>query len=247
MSCGRMKVMIWVNFKIYKQSFGDGAIRLAGICQKVVDETKVKIIPVVSAFDLFRVKKEFNGEVWVQHLDNFFEGKKTGWLSPLQAVALGANGTLLNHSERKLSPGQIRQFLAYLKREKWVKHWAKEMKSVNEKWSTRNEKFKVMVCFHSKGQVKKWLSKLNPPPDFVAYEPVGLIGSKTSVSEAQPQMIKNIVELLPKHRVIVGAGIHKMADVKKALSLGVKGVLVSSDVVKAKNAYKELKELALAF
>ncbi|MBL7078153.1 triose-phosphate isomerase [Candidatus Shapirobacteria bacterium] len=231
--------MLWINFKIYKQSFGEGALKLARACQKVVDETGVKIIPVVSAFDLVRVKEVFSGEVWVQHLDFYFEGKHTGWLSPLQALALGAGGSLLNHSEHKLPPGQIRQTVAYLKRKKWVEHWEKEVDSI--------EKFKIMVCFGSQGQAKSWLRKLDPQPDFVAYEPAELIGGKVSVAQSQPAMIKNMVELMAGYNLVVGAGVHCAADVKKAIELGAVGVLVSSDVVKAKNPQKELLELALAF
>jgi len=232
--------MLWVNFKTYKESFGKGAVKLAEVCGQVAKKTGIKIIPVVTAADLVRVKKVFSGEVWLQHLDPYFEGKHTGWSSPLQAISLGAAGTLLNHSEHKLPPTQIRQTLAYLKRDKWVKQWKKEA-------GVDVGSFKVMVCFGSKGQAKAWVSRLDPQADFVAYEPAELIGGKVSVSESKPAMIKNIVELLPGYQLIVGAGVHQGEDVKNALSLGAKGILVSSDVVKAKNPEKELLELALAF
>ncbi len=232
--------MLWINLKTYKESFGEGAVKLAGVCEKVASKTGVKIIPVVSAFDLVRIKEVYSGEVWLQHLDFYFEGKHTGWLSPLQAIALGANGTLLNHSEHKLTPNQIRQTLAYLKRKKWVKHWEKEA-------GIDTKGFKTMVCFGSKGQAKAWVGRFDPQPDYVAYESKELIGGKISVVESKPAMIKNIVGLLPDQKVIVGAGIHKGADVQKALELGAAGVLVSSDVVKAKDPEKELMELALAF
>jgi len=137
--------MIWVNFKIYKETFGDGALELAKACHQVSEKTKVKIIPVVSPFDLWRVKKEVGGEVWVQHVDTFFEGAKTGWLSPLQAMAAGADGALVNHSEHKLPPGQVRQVLAYLRNEKWQKHWKKEVGCSR----SDVDNFKIMVCFPS--------------------------------------------------------------------------------------------------
>jgi len=215
--------MIWVNFKIYRQTFGDGALKLAEICQRLTRQTGVKIIPVVSPFDLWRIKKEVGGEVWLQHLDHFSAGAKTGWLSGEQAIAAGADGTLLNHSEHKLPPGRIRQILKLLKK--------------------TQPQFKVMVCFRSKGQIKGWLKKLRPLPDFVAYEPPELIGGTISVSQAQPGVIKSIVDLLPNYDVIVGAGIHSREDVCRAQKLGAKGVLVSSAVVKAENPQQKLKEL----
>jgi len=47
--------------------------------------------------------------------------------------------------------------------------------------------------------------------------------------------------------VVIGAGIKTGEDVKKAVKLGVKGVLVSSGVVKAEDPEKKLTELAKAF
>ncbi len=211
--------MIWVNFKIYRETFGEGACRLAEICRKVSQKTKINIIPVVSPLDLYRIKKEIGGKVWLQHVDCFLEGQRTGWVSPLQASKLGADGVLLNHSEHRLPPGKIRQIL----------------KNVG--------KMETMVCFKSQGQATKWVKKLRPKPDFIAYEPPELIGGEVSVSQVQPQVIKRIVDLLPDYQIIVGAGIKKGTDVKRALKLGAKGVLVSSAVVKAKDPERILNDL----
>jgi len=217
--------MIWVNFKIYKETFGDGAVKLAKICRGVSKKTGVKIIPVVSALDLRQIKKEIGGEVWLQHLDIFFEGKHTGWVSPLAAVRAGADGVLLNHSEHKIPPGKIRQLLKVIK----AKH------------------LQVMIAVKTKGQVEHWLKKLRPRPDFVAYESPELIGGKVSVAEAKPEAVSRIVKLLPDYQVIVGAGVRSADDVKKALKLGTKGILISFGVVKSKNPKEKLMELALAF
>jgi triosephosphate isomerase (TIM) len=221
--------MLFINFKIYPQTFGQGAIKLAEICKKVADQTGVKIIPVVSALDL-HVVKEICDEVWLQHVDIHFQGKHTGYISPLAAVAAGAGGTLLNHSEHKIPPGQIHQILSNF-----------------EHLGIEDLNFGFTVCFKTKGQVKNWVSKLSPKPDFVAYEPPELIGTDVSVSQAQPEVIKRIVEMLPDYQVIVGAGVNKKEDVQTALKLGAKGVLVSSDVVIAENPEKELLDLANGF
>jgi triosephosphate isomerase len=235
--------MIWVNFKLYKETFNDGVLRLAEVCFAVAEATKVKIIPVVSPLDLWRVKEKFQKEVWLQHADPFFEGARTGWISPLQSMVLGADGTLLNHSEHKISPGKIRQILSYLKKDKWVERWQSEVPLVKR----RIQNFKTMVCFSTKGQAKRWVKRLKLLSDFVAYEPPELIGGEVSVSQAQPEVIKRIVDLLPEQKIVVGAGIKTDEDVREALRLGARGILVSSSVVKASNPKKKLKELASAF
>jgi len=232
--------MIWVNFKIYKETFGDGALFLAEACYRAAQKSGIKIIPIVSPFDLVAIKEKFQKEVWLQHGDVFFEGAKTGWLSPLQAILKGADGFLLNHSEHKLPPGKISQILAYLKRKSWQKKW-EALVGKKLPW----DKVATMVCFRSQGQARKWVRRLDA--DWIAYEPPELIGGDVSVSKAQPGVIQRIVSILPKKKIVVGAGIKNVEDVKMAVKLGAKGILVSSAVVKSSRPEKVLLQLAEGF
>ena len=216
--------MILVNFKLYKETFGDGALKLAEICQKVAKKTGVEIIPVVSSLDAFRIKEKLGmNKVYIQAVDEVTEGAKTGFISPFQASELKIEGTLINHSEHRVKPGSIKKIL---------KNWPKDFKSV--------------VCISTLGQAQAWAKNIKP--DMIAYEPRELIGSKDrSVATEKPEMIKKIVEKYSKIPVLVGAGIHSKEDVKISLKLGAKGVLISSFIVKAKDPEKELLEIASAF
>ena len=80
----KMNMMIFVNFKTYKQGVGEEAVKLAKICAEVEKETSIKIIPIVQAADISRVT-DLRIEVWSQ-----------------AAVISGAAGVLLNHSDDKL-------------------------------------------------------------------------------------------------------------------------------------------------
>ena len=215
--------MILVNFKLYKETFGDGAIKLAEICQKVAKKTGVKIIPVVTALDAVRIKEKLGMEVYLQAVDEVVDGAKTGFISPFQAGELKIEGTLLNHSEHRMKPGSIKKML---------KNWPKDFKSV--------------VCISTLGQADGWAKNIKP--DIIAYEPKELIGSKDkSVATEKPEIIKKMVEKYPKVPILVGAGIHSKEDVVISLKLGAKGVLISSFIVKAKDPEKELMEIASAF
>lgn len=215
--------MILVNFKVYKETFGEGAIKLAEICKKVSQKTGVKIIPVVSALDAYRIKKELEMEVYLQAVDEVEEGAKTGQISPFQAKALNIDGTILNHSENRIKSGTIKKML---------KNWPKGFKSV--------------LCISSLGQSEGWAKNLTP--DIIAYEPKELIGSKDrSVATEKPEIIKKIVKKYPKIPILVGAGIHSKEDVAVSLKLGAKGVLISSFIVKSKDPEKELTEIASVF
>ncbi len=215
--------MIAVNFKIYENTFGDGVEKLARICKKVSEKTGVKIVPVVSALDVRMVKEKLGMEVWVQNVDEFFEGAKSGSISPIQVKEAGGDGTLLNHSECRKKPGTIKKML---------KAWPKS--------------FTLTLCLSSLGQAESWAK--NVKPNFIAYEPKNLIGSKDkSVATEKPEIIKKIVKMYPKIPVLVGAGIHSPEDVKVSLKLGAKGILISSYIVKNKNPEEKLMELTKCF
>ena len=215
--------MIAVNFKIYENTFGDGVLELAKVCKKVMGKTGIKIIPVVSALDARMVKEKLEIEVWIQNTDEFFEGAKSGSISPIQAKEAGIDGCLINHSECRKKPGTIKKML---------KSWPKS--------------FKTVVCLSSMGQAEGWAKNIKP--DFIAYEPKNLIGSKEkSVASEKPEVIKKMVKNFPKVPILVGAGIHSAEDVKVSLNLGAKGILISSYIVKSKNPEDKLLELAKCF
>lgn len=221
--------MIFVNFKTYPQGTGERALELAKICEEVSKSSGVTIIPVIQAVDLTLIKKAVSIPVWVQHLDQFPQGKFTGWINLEAVIEAGAEGTLLNHSEHQLPPGMVKQVISRAKGE--VK-------------SGKKENFEVMVCAKTFGQAKR-LAKLKP--DFLAYEPVELIGNRgKSVASERPKTIKKIAEAISVP-LIVGAGIHSQEDVKISLKMGAKGILVATDVVLSRDPRKALVELIDGF
>lgn len=215
--------MILVNFKIYKETFGEGAIKLAEICKRVMEKTKVVIIPVVSALDVYRIKKEVGIKVYIQAVSEYEDGAKTGFISVKAAKEAGADGALINHSEQRVKPGTIKKMLA---------NWP--------------EGFESVVCLQTIGQVEGWAKNIKPT--MIAYEPKYLIGNREkSVATEKPEIIKKIAEKYGVIPTLAGAGVHSKEDVLVALKMGAKGILVATDVVKADDQEKELSELANGF
>jgi triosephosphate isomerase len=130
---------------------------------------------------------------------------------------------MLNHSENKL-PVQV--VLSIVKK-------------------CRKLGLKTLVCAASVEEAKE----IEPSkPDLLGYEPPEFIGSRiASVSTAKPEVIKQLITKIKTVSTLVGAGVHSCQDVKVALELGAKGVLVASDVVLAKDPKKELEDLAKGF
>jgi triosephosphate isomerase len=215
--------MILVNFKNYESGWGEGAIKIAGICKRVSRDSKVEIYPVVSALDTYRIMKEVGVEVILQAVGEEWEGPSTGQISAIAAQRMGVKGSLINHSELKMRPGMVKKLL---------KIWPKDF------WS--------IVCIHSVGQAEGWAKNIKA--DWVAYEPSSLIGSKDkSVASEKPEAIRKIVNHYQPKPVLVGAGVHSLEDVKTSISLGARGILVSSDIIKAVDPEKELRELVQGF
>ena len=216
--------MIFVNFKTYSQGSGKRAIQLAKVCQEVAEKRKISVVPLVQAFDIFRISQEVKIPLWLQHLDWHPQGQYTGWLNLGTALDSGAQGTILNHSEHKLPFGTIGRTIKRIKK--------------------TNPQFQILVCCRSLGQAER-LVKLKP--DFLAYEPPELIGGEISVSQYNPTAIAHFVEICGETPAIIGAGIKNKNDVKIGVKLGAKGILVSSHVVLAENPKEVLENLVEGF
>ena len=214
--------IIIINFKTYKESTGDNAIKLAEICSKVAEETKTSIAVAVQSTDIYRISKIISIPILSQHIDTIDFGKNTGFLLPESVKDAGAIGTLLNHSEHRLDFDLLK-------------------KSIER---AKQANLATVVCARNVEDAKK-IAYLNP--EFIAVEPPELIGGTISVSEAKPEVISNSVKAIKfinnKIKVLCGAGIHNKDDVKKSVELGADGILVASGVVKAENHELALRDL----
>ena len=214
---------ILVNFKAYPEALGLRAVELANACARVAEDTGHSLAVAPSAFDLALVAKSVRVPVFAQHLDPQEAGKSTGWVPPEAALAAGAVGTIVNHSERKVA-------------------W-EEMRDLVKKCRTLG--LEVVACADDVAEAET-AAKLGP--EFLAIEPPELIGGTVSVTTAKPEAITRAVERIratnPKVQVLCGAGVKTGRDVAKALELGTVGVLLASGVVKAKDSGKVLRDLA---
>ncbi|MCD6300639.1 MAG: triose-phosphate isomerase [Staphylothermus sp.] len=222
------KPIVAVNFKAYyPYSFGENAVRIARDTKKVWEETGVEIIlipPYTEIKSVLEVVKGTEIKVYAQHADPVEPGARTGFI-PLEGLKeAGIHGVLLNHSEHRLKLADIN----------WLIRKA------------RGLGLKTLVCADvpETGAAVAVLK-----PDMVAVEPPELIGTGIPVSKAKPEVITRSVELIRKVNseviILTGAGISKGEDVYAAIKLGTSGVLVASAIVKAKNPYEVIKDMAL--
>ncbi len=211
---------IVVNLKAYENCTGDGAIRLAQVCERVAKLMRTTIAVAVQPADIYHVTMAARIPVFAQHIDPAC-GAHTGAILAESVKHAGAVGTLLNHSEKKLAFPQLKQSIDRAKQVRLT----------------------TLVCAATPAEAKK-IAALKP--DFIAIEPPELIGGTVSVSTAKPQVVTATTKGITKIPILCGAGVKTKQDVAKAMELGVKGILVASGVTLAKNPEQVLKDFASA-
>ena len=215
--------VIMLNVKSYVESMGQNDLNLAKSCQEVAEETGASIMYCPQQVDLAWIAKEIEIPCLAQHSDAFDPGSKTGW-TVLEAVKeAGAVGTLVNHSEHRMQIADI----------DGVVQKAKELDLA------------TVVCTNNT-KVSTAVAEFGPTS--IAIEPPELIGSGIPVSKADPEIVSDsvaAVENINKDVIVLcGAGISTGEDIKAAIELGAKGVLLASGVVKAENPKAVLLDLA---
>ncbi|MEK6967363.1 MAG: triose-phosphate isomerase [Nanoarchaeota archaeon] len=214
-----------INFKTYEESTGVKGVELALICEKVAKETGKEIWIAVHPTDIRNIVSAVSIPVLCQHADPVLYGAYTGWLPPMMLKEMGAKGTLLNHSEHQM-PLDVLETTVSL---------------------CRKAGLSIVICADTPskaGEVAKF------KPDYVAIEPPELIGGEISVSTAQPEIITESVHNVRAEAqipVLCGAGIKNAQDVKKAIELGAKGILVASGVTKSNDPEKAIRDLVSGF
>ncbi|WP_067051875.1 triose-phosphate isomerase [Methanofollis ethanolicus] len=214
--------LILVNLKAYTEGMGERAAAIAAAAATVSGESGV-VIGVAPAFtDLAAIASGFSIPVYAQHIDGVSPGAYTGHVTAAQVKAVGATGTLINHSERRLTLAGIDAGLS----------------------AARGAGLGTVICTNNETTTAAAAALA---PDYVAIEPPELIGTGVSVSRADPGIIERSVEAVravnPQVKVLTGAGISTGECVKIALELGTDGVLLASSVVKAKDPAAVLRNL----
>ncbi|MBS3072454.1 triose-phosphate isomerase [Candidatus Pacearchaeota archaeon] len=196
-------MIIVINLKTYRQ--GDKARQLV----HAIERANEKAIVCVQATDLYKVISDTKLRVFAQHVDPFKAGRNTGYVIPEAIKAQGARGSLLNHSENKISLKQIKETIKLC----------------------RKNNLKIIACASSIKEAQD-LIPLNPWA--IAYEDPNLISTGKPISEYDSENVKKFAELVNISEIIslCGAGISNKEDILKAEELGCKGVLISSAIAK---------------
>jgi len=216
--------MFIINCKNYEEISGDKIKKFIQIAEQVSKKYKIKIA-ISPPQHLIGLVTNSSIPILAQHVDDSKIGSTTGYIIPELLKKSKVKGSLINHSEHRISSKEIEKLVLKLK----------ELKMIS------------IVCVKDVAEVKKYL-KINP--DFIAIEPPELIGSGKAISTEKPDLIQKAARIVNdsknKTKLLCGAGIVSGDDVVKSIELGSKGILVASGIIKAKNWNKIISEFAKA-
>jgi len=216
------KPFILINLKTYSEGAGQRAHLIASAAEQVADESGALIAIAPSYMTIHPLSVHSSLPIFAQHVDGAEPGAHTSFITAEALKMAGAQGSLVNHSEHRLTLADIDASVTALRKEKLIS----------------------VVCTNNDATSAAAAALA---PDYVAIEPPELIGSGISVSKANPNIIRRSVDAVrkvnPAVQILTGAGIQSGECVKIALDLGTSGVLLASSVVKAKAPIAVLRDL----
>ncbi len=214
--------IIILNYKTYIESTGKNAVQLSKYVQEASEESGISMAIAPQAVDIYPIIKEVDIPVYSQHMDAITPGGHTGSTLAEAIKETGATGTLINHSEQRLTLADI--------------------DTIVEK--TKQLELTSILCTNN---VKTSAAVASFNPDYIAIEPPELIGTGIPVSQANPEIVENTVKEIHKINkninVLCGAGISTGEDMNAAIELGTQGVLLASGIIKADNQKQALLDL----
>lgn len=215
-------IMIVLNLKTYQDSFSK-ALLFCEIAHEVSSDSGVRII-VAPPMAYLHDGAIIHNDIFSQHSDSNESGAFTGSIPPAMLKDAGMKGSLVNHSEKRIS--NIKETL----------------------YELHKNGLESLLCAAS---IKEASDFSFLSPTMIAVEPPELIGSGISVSTANPKIVtdsvKAVKEINHSITVLCGAGISNKDDVKKSILLGSEGVLLASAFVRSRNPKEFLAELSSEF
>ena len=194
-------------------AYGAEAVRLARAADRIAGELGVSVIFDPQAVDIPAVAEATSHLlVFAQHMDPVGVGRGVGSVLPEAIREAGAVGTLLNHSERRMTLADIHRAIR----------------------RARELGLATLVCADSPEEAAA-VAQLGP--EIVLAEPPELIATSRSAATEMRGFVERSVEMVarvdPAIIVMCGAGVQTPDDVARMIGLGVGGTGSSSGILRA--------------
>jgi triosephosphate isomerase len=206
--------------------YGAAAVTLAREAEWAAQENGVTVIFSPQYVDIPAVAGATKHlRVFAQHMDPVGIGRGNGSVLPEALKEAGAQGTMLNHSERRITLGEI----------------ARAIERADEVGLA------TLVCSDSPEEAAA-VAQLGP--NIVLAEPPDLIGGQRSVGAAMAGFVEETIRLVkgidPRIVVMCAAGVRTPEDVANMVSLGVEATGSTSGILTAEDPVARMRAMIAA-
>ncbi|MCI9018648.1 MAG: triose-phosphate isomerase [Lachnospiraceae bacterium] len=203
--------------------YGDDILALAKAADKASERYQVDIIFTTPFVDISRVKAATrNIHVFAPHMDCLRPGRGLADILPESLMAVGAEGVMLNHTEKQISVHILKETIRR----------AEELG------------MSTIVCADSIAEASL-IARMNP--DIIVAEPSELIGTDTTSGPEYAQAaIRAVKDVNPNILVLLAAGISNGQDVYNTIFSGADATGSSSGIAKAANREAMVDEMVSA-
>ena len=207
-------------------AYGAEAVRLARAADRLSQDLDVTVIFDPQAVDIAAVARETSHLlVFAQHMDPVTAGRGAGTVLAEAIKEAGAVGTMLNHSERRMTLADINRAIR----------------------RARDVGLATMVCADSPEEAAA-VAMLGP--DIVLAEPPELIATSRSAATEMREFVERAVEMVGRIDsdiiVMCGAGVRTPDDVARMIGLGVGGTGSSSGILTADDPVAQMQAMIAA-
>lgn len=203
--------------------YGDDVLNLALAADQASEKYGVDIIFTTPVVDIRRVAEATKHiHVFAPHMDAIYPGRGLADILPESLVAAGAEGVMLNHTEKPLSHDLLQETIR----------------------RAREVGLSTIVCADSLADARR-IAALKP--DIIVAEPSELIGTGISVGEEYVSAATAAVkDVDPEILVLTAAGISNGKDVYDTIIAGADATGSSSGVAKAQDRAAMVDEMIKA-
>jgi len=206
--------------------YGKKALEFAKAADSISKKYEVSIIFDPQYVDIPKIVEETeNLYIFAQHMDSIEIGRGVGSILPEALKEAGVVGTILNHSERRITLSDIYRTIK----------------------RADNVGLATFVCADSPQEAVA-VAQLNP--NIILVEPPELIETGKPVGKLFKDIISKTIAMVkkinPKIIICSGGGIRNADDVKKIIRLGAEATGSTSAILKADDPVKKLEEMIKA-
>lgn len=215
-----------VNLKIYPETYGNHALRLARLLEEIEADTDARFVLTPQLPDLRTVAAETDVAVVAPYMDATEPGRGMGRILPETLADAGADGVVLNHAENRDTLTDL--------------VWKIDR--------CRDLGMDSIVCVDS---IEMGRAIAEFDPDMMTYEMPEDISTGRAITQTHPDRVRDFLAMIeeenPRTRVLVGGGISTPEDVRLAFEQGAHASGAASAVSLADDRESLLRDIAAVF